>query len=92
MGEGKDQEMITVEVKLYRKHYDFVKAYVDFFGKKTTLEDFMREAVYDAIRTVYTHLEQIGKSDCTIPTGINGNDWLGKFQDVSFITLLADDE
>ena len=85
-------EMVPVQVGVYRKFYDFAKAYVEFFGKKTTLEDFMREAIEDSIRTVYKQLDSIQSAPVSIPTGINRGDWLGRFDNISFITAPADDE
>lgn len=85
-------EMVTVQVGVFRRFYDFAKAYVEFFGKETTVEDFMREAIYDSIRTVYTQLEGIERESVSIPTGINKGDWLGRFSNISFITAPADDE
>ena len=87
-----ERELVPVQVGVQRRFYDFVKAYVEFFGKKTTVEDFMREAIYDSIRTVYTQLEGIQSASVSIPTGINRGDWLGRFSNISFITVPADNE
>ena len=87
-----ERELVTVQVGVQRRFYDFVKAYVEFFGKKTTVEDFINEAIYDSIRTVYTQLEGIQSGIVSIPTGINRGDWLGRFGNISFITAPEDNE
>ena len=87
-----ERELVSVQVGVQRRFYDFIKAYVEFFGKKTTVEDFINEAIYDSIRTVYKQLEGIQSDTVSIPTGINRGDWLGRFSNLSFITVPADNE
>ena len=87
-----EREFVEVKLGVQRRFYDFIKAYVEFFGKKTTVEDFIREAIYDSVRTIYTQLEGIQTAQVSIPTGINKGDWLGKFSNISFITAPTDNE
>lgn len=78
-----DIEMTKVTIELPKRFVDFVEAYTSFFGKETTVEDFMRSAIFDGITTVYNGLEEMKNNTIT---GIIDEDWLAKFRNISYIT------
>ena len=58
----KEEEFITVQVKIYKPYYEFIRAYLDFFADPSwTVEDFIRQAVYDSVVNLAEQLRCLSK-------------------------------
>ncbi len=82
-------EMVPIQLTLARRFYDFIQGYLQFFGKDTTIEDFCRDAVFDAVKLLYQNLDLFRTQQ--IPTYISDKDWFMRWDNLTFITV-PDDE
>ena len=58
----KEEEFYTVQVKLYKPFYEFIKAYLDFFADPSwTIEDLIRQMVYDSVVNIAEQIRCLNK-------------------------------
>ena len=74
-GEKEKLEMVNVNVTLYKPFYEFIKAYLAFFGSKQSLEDVCREMIYQDIEALYNQLKGFPH--------IDDQDWFHKWGSVA---------
>ena len=72
-------EYAKVEIEMSWEFHDFIKGYLQFFAHKTTFESFCRDAIYDAVITIYRELKSVGTADIRIPTHIQDSDWFNRW-------------
>jgi len=73
----KEEEFITVQVKIYKPFYDFIKAYLEFFADQSwTIEDFIRQAVYDSVVNL---AEQLRSLRADVNMHIPKEKWMAKW-------------
>lgn len=81
--------MIPVQLTLAQRFYDFIKGYLAFFGKHTTVEDFCRDTVYETIRILYQSFE-IQNRNPEILMHIPDTDWFKRWDALAFIVVPED--
>lgn len=79
----KEHEMIAVTVTLYKPFYDFLKAYLDFFGSKQSMEDICRSIIYTDIQALYEGLQS--------QPFVDESDWFSKWPHIA-LTAFEDPE
>jgi len=54
--EALKDEMIPVNVSLFKPYHDFLKDYLKFFSSKQTIEDICRSMICDTVKYLYQEL------------------------------------
>ena len=68
-------EMVNVSVDLYKPFYEFLKAYLAFFGSKQSIEDLCRSMIYKNTQVLYSQLKGF--------PFIEGQDWFSKWSHIA---------
>ena len=77
MAEQKE-EFYTVSVRIYKPFYEFIRAYLDFFADPSwTIEDFIRQAVYDSVANLAEQLRTFRENGNV--THIPNEKWMSKW-------------
>ena len=75
----KEEEFITVQVQIFKPFYEFIRAYLDFFAlPEWTVEDFIRQAVYDSAMNIFKELNNVREEGAV--THIPKDQWLRKWK------------
>ena len=86
-----EEEFITVQVKIYKPFYEFIRAYLDFFADPSwTIEDFVRQAVYDSVVNLVEQL-RIFREDGNV-THIPDEKWMAKWKKHPVLFRYPDEE
>ena len=74
----KEEEFYTVQVRIYKPFYEFIKAYLDFFADPSwKVEDFVRQTVYDSVLNL---VEQLGCLRNDVNMHIPKEKWMAKWK------------
>ena len=74
----KENEFYTVQVKIFKPFYEFIKAYLEFFADESwTVEDFIRQAAYDSVLNILDQFKSFQEDNVT---HIPDEKWLIKWK------------
>ena len=68
-------EMVNVSVALYKPFYEFIKAYLAFFGSKQSVEDLCRSMIYKNTQALYSRLKGF--------PFVEGQEWFSKWSHIA---------